>query len=177
MEDVAQGMFHGISLDSTNLVISHIFYADDAFFQGEWNKKNIRNLIRILRCFYMVLSLRINLLTSNLLGFRVAHSEVSSLAYTTVCYMASLSFSYPGLPVGQSMVHVKGWETIIDNFSSSVSSWKVKMLSIGGRLTLIKVVLGSLCIYFFSLFRVPSTICHMLEICRSRFFWGKYSLG
>ena len=49
MEDVvAEGMFWGITLYSSNLMISHLFYADDAQFLGDWNKQNIKNLIRVL---------------------------------------------------------------------------------------------------------------------------------
>ena len=45
-----------------------------------------------------------------------------------------------------------------------------KNLSIGGRLTLIKVVLGNLPTYFLSIFRSPIGVVDILErICR-RFF-------
>ncbi|GJV34651.1 RNA-directed DNA polymerase, eukaryota, partial [Tanacetum coccineum] len=41
---VDAGMFHGIKLgDSVNL--SHMFYADDAVFVGEWSERNITTLV------------------------------------------------------------------------------------------------------------------------------------
>ena len=46
------------------------------------------------------------------------------------------------------------------------------MLSIGGRLTLIKSVLGSIGTYFMSVFSVPVTVLKNLESLRARFFWG-----
>ncbi|GKE86019.1 hypothetical protein Tco_1559761 [Tanacetum coccineum] len=46
------------------------------------------------------------------------------------------------------------------------------MLSSGGRLTLIKSVLGSLGIYYFSIFKVPEAVLKTLENLRASFFWG-----
>nr|GEZ86157.1 hypothetical protein [Tanacetum cinerariifolium] len=42
----------------------------------------------------------------------------------------------------------------------------------GGRLTLIKAVLGSLGIYYLSIFKAPEKILNSMESLRSRFFWG-----
>ncbi|GJR79063.1 RNA-directed DNA polymerase, eukaryota, reverse transcriptase zinc-binding domain protein [Tanacetum coccineum] len=42
----------------------------------------------------------------------------------------------------------------------------------GGRLTLIKSVLGSLGIYYLSIFRAPESVLNDLERIRSNFFWG-----
>ncbi|GKE12823.1 hypothetical protein Tco_1416374 [Tanacetum coccineum] len=46
------------------------------------------------------------------------------------------------------------------------------MLSIGGRLTLVKSVLGSLPIYNFSIFKVPMCVLNELEGIRRKFFNG-----
>nr|GEV01411.1 RNA-directed DNA polymerase, eukaryota [Tanacetum cinerariifolium] len=34
-------------------MISHIFYADDAIFMGEWSDSNMANVVKILRCFFL----------------------------------------------------------------------------------------------------------------------------
>ncbi|GJS83722.1 hypothetical protein Tco_1415023 [Tanacetum coccineum] len=64
------------------------------------------------------------------------------------------------------------WFDVIDSFTKCLSSWKSKCLSIGGRLTLTKTVLGSLPLYYFSIFRAPIKVFNKLESIRSRFFWG-----
>lgn len=46
------------------------------------------------------------------------------------------------------------------------------MLSIGGRLTLLKFVLGSLGMYYMSLFKMLVQIVKMLEQIREKKFWG-----
>ncbi|GJY48505.1 hypothetical protein Tco_0438461 [Tanacetum coccineum] len=61
---------------------------------------------------------------------------------------------------------------LIDRFRSRLSTWKASLLSIRGRLTLIKSVLGSLGIYYLSIFRAPESVLNDLERIRSNFFWG-----
>nr|GEW03667.1 hypothetical protein [Tanacetum cinerariifolium] len=48
----------------------------------------------------------------------------------------------------------------------------MKTLSIGGRLTLLKSVLGSIPIFHMSIYRVPSRVLQQLESIRNRFFNG-----
>nr|GEY62738.1 RNA-directed DNA polymerase, eukaryota, reverse transcriptase zinc-binding domain protein [Tanacetum cinerariifolium] len=57
-------------------------------------------------------------------------------------------------------------------FTKKLSSWKANLLSIGGRLTLVKSVLGSLPIYFLSIFKAPEAVISKLESIKRCFFWG-----
>lgn len=65
---------------------------------------------------------------------------------------------YVGIPVIESMVRVKGWQIIIDRFKKRLASWKPRLLSIGGHLTLVKSVLSSLGIYYLFIFRPPVAV-------------------
>ncbi|GJT54699.1 retrovirus-related pol polyprotein from transposon TNT 1-94 [Tanacetum coccineum] len=61
---------------------------------------------------------------------------------------------------------------IVEKVKSRLSKWKSKTLSIGGRLTLLKSVLGSIPVFHMSIFKVPSKVLHILESIRSHFFNG-----
>ncbi|GKA96279.1 RNA-directed DNA polymerase, eukaryota, reverse transcriptase zinc-binding domain protein [Tanacetum coccineum] len=61
---------------------------------------------------------------------------------------------------------------LVDRFHKRLSKWKSKTLSIGGRLTLIKAVLGSLGVYFFSSYKAPKSVISELESLIRSFFWG-----
>ncbi|GKC76819.1 hypothetical protein Tco_1127593, partial [Tanacetum coccineum] len=81
-------------------------------------------------------------------------------------------FTYLGLPIGSNMNLTSSWNILVKHFQKRLSSWKANLLSIGGRLTLIKAVLESLSIYYLSIFKAPDVILKSLERLRSRFFLG-----
>ena len=89
-----------------------------------------------------------------------------------VCASGIVPFTYLGLPIGSNMNLVANWQIMIDRFRGKLSTWKANMLSIGGRLTLIKAVLGSLGIYYMSIFKCPESVLKSLEYIWASFFWG-----
>nr|GFC41431.1 RNA-directed DNA polymerase, eukaryota [Tanacetum cinerariifolium] len=125
---VDAGMFQGVNIGGT-LNLSHMFYADDAVFVGEWSENNIATLVHVFDCFHKVSGLKINMNKSKIMGTQVDQDKVGRAANK----------------LG---------------------------LSIGGRLTLLKSVLGSMPIFHMSLFKVPSGILRILESIRSQFFNG-----
>ncbi|GJT07066.1 RNA-directed DNA polymerase, eukaryota, reverse transcriptase zinc-binding domain protein [Tanacetum coccineum] len=171
MEDaMAASIYSGFCIN--NLSLSHLFFADDALFIGDWSSNNIKCLVAILDCFHKVSGLKINYHKSKLFGVGVSPNEISALAATTGCSPLASSFNYLGLPVDCNMSRVKSWDPIVEKFSSRLSRWRASLLSFGGRATLISSVLGALGTYFFSLFPMPSLVDKKLESIRAKFFWG-----
>lgn len=164
--------FRGVSIPSHGISLSHLMYADDVTFIGEWSEMNFINLNRLLRCFFLASGLCVNLCKSKVYGIGVENLEVIRLASILKCEPASLPFSYLGLPVGANMRLEKNWISIIEKFKNKLSAWKAKYLSFGGRLTLINSVLSSLPLYYFSLFKAPVKVINKLEAIRRRFLWG-----
>nr|GFC20977.1 hypothetical protein [Tanacetum cinerariifolium] len=70
------------------------------------------------------------------------------------------------------MSQIQAWEEVVERVKSRLSKWKMKTLSIGGRLTLLKSVLGSMSIFHMSIFKVPLGVLRKLESIRSHFFNG-----
>ncbi|GKA28887.1 RNA-directed DNA polymerase, eukaryota, reverse transcriptase zinc-binding domain protein [Tanacetum coccineum] len=64
------------------------------------------------------------------------------------------------------------WDDIISKVSSRLSKWKLKTLSIGGRLTLLKSVLSSIPLYHMSIYKAPLGVLNKLEVIRRNFFNG-----
>ncbi|GJW10407.1 RNA-directed DNA polymerase, eukaryota, reverse transcriptase zinc-binding domain protein [Tanacetum coccineum] len=173
---VDAGMFHGI--DVGGLVnLSHMFYADDAIFIGEWSESNITSLIHVLDCFHKVSGLKINMCKSKIMGIEVDNGKVSRAATKFGCLVLKAPFLYLGSYVGGDMNKIQSWKDIIDRIRRRLSRWKMKMLSIGGRLMLIKSVLGSMPIFHMSMFKVPAGVIQILESLRSKFFNGHESSG
>ncbi|GKD84726.1 putative RNA-directed DNA polymerase, eukaryota, reverse transcriptase zinc-binding domain protein [Tanacetum coccineum] len=171
-DGLTENLFHGVKIGSSEIRLSHLFYADDVIILSEWNQSDMDNIIRILNVFYLASGLKINISKSNLYGVGVSSDDIESMAAGTGCSASNLPFSYLGLPIGSNMNRIANWNSLIERFKIRLSGWKANMLSSGGRLTLIKSVLGSLGIYYFSIFKVPEAVLKTLESLRASFFWG-----
>ncbi|GJU53564.1 putative RNA-directed DNA polymerase, eukaryota, reverse transcriptase zinc-binding domain protein [Tanacetum coccineum] len=171
-DGLTANLFQGVKIGSSEIRLSHLFYADDVIILSEWNQCDMDNIIRILNVFYLASGLKINISKSNLYGVGVSSDDIESMAAGTGCSASNLPFSYLGLPIGSNMNRIANWNSLIERFKIRLSGWKANMLSSGGRLTLIKSVLGSLGIYYFSIFKVPEAVLKTLESLRASFFWG-----
>nr|GEY51908.1 RNA-directed DNA polymerase, eukaryota, reverse transcriptase zinc-binding domain protein [Tanacetum cinerariifolium] len=127
--------------------------------------------------FHRASGLRINISKSKLLGISVEASKLNQAAAKIGCAVLNTPFTYLGSRVGGNMSRIQAWNDIIEGMVSRLSKWKVKTLSICGRLTLLKSVLGALPIYHMSIFKVPMKVLKNMEAIRARFFNDNGGLG
>ncbi|GJZ18944.1 RNA-directed DNA polymerase, eukaryota [Tanacetum coccineum] len=74
--------------------------------------------------------------------------------------------------VGGNSSTLQAWDDTIGKLKARLSNWKLKTLSVGGRLTLLKSVLGSTPIYNMSIYKVPKSVLQTMESIRRNFFNG-----
>ena len=96
------GIYKDISIGN-NLRISHLIYADDVIFIGDWSFNNAHNLMCILRCFFLVSGLKININKSKISGICVSNEDTWGMANVIGCGAANLPLKYLGVPVGCNM--------------------------------------------------------------------------
>nr|GEZ28250.1 RNA-directed DNA polymerase, eukaryota [Tanacetum cinerariifolium] len=154
-------IFSGLKQGSSSL--SHLFYVDDAVFIGEWSIENLDNLLRILNCFHLASGLYINVNKSHVLGVGVPLDILRQGALRIGYEVMQTPFKYLGVMVGDYMSRYSAWSNTIQKVRGHLTRWKVKTLSIGGRLTLLKLVLGAVPIYNMSLYKAPKCVLHELE--------------
>ncbi|GJU44340.1 RNA-directed DNA polymerase, eukaryota [Tanacetum coccineum] len=168
---IEAGIFTGVRIDHSTM-ISHLFYAGDVVFIDEWSQDNLKGIMHSLRCFSLLSGLSINIKKSHLLGVGIPASYVNEAASSIGCSVMKAPFKYLGVMVGGNASLVKAWDDTINKLNMRLSKWKLKTLSIGGRLTLLKSVLGSTPIYNMSLYKVPKTVLNSMEAIRRNFFNG-----
>nr|GEZ11532.1 RNA-directed DNA polymerase, eukaryota, reverse transcriptase zinc-binding domain protein [Tanacetum cinerariifolium] len=139
---------------------------------GNWSQSNISTIIRVLDVFHMASGLHINMNKSKMLGISVDNNLVEQAAAKIGCMVLKTPFKYLGSKVGGTMSRIQSWSDVIEGMEGRLSRWKLKTLSIGGRFTLLKSVLGVIHIYHMSIFKVPMQVLRKLESIRARFFNG-----
>nr|GEU88558.1 transposon TX1 [Tanacetum cinerariifolium] len=93
------------------------------------------------------------------------------------CGIGEFSFTYLGLSIGENIRSIKAWGPVVEKFKKRPADLKAKTMSFGDRLRLVKSVLGSLPLYYFSMFHVPLSVIKNLERIRKIFFWGGVGEG
>nr|GEW85579.1 RNA-directed DNA polymerase, eukaryota, reverse transcriptase zinc-binding domain protein [Tanacetum cinerariifolium] len=113
---------------------------------------------------------RINMSKSKLMGISVDEEKVDQAASKIGCVALKSLFSYLGSKVGGTISRIQSWNEIVDSMIVRLSKWKMKTLSTGRRLTLLKSVLRSMSIYHMSIFKVPMKldIVHEMEIFKKQ---------
>jgi len=86
-------------------------------------------------------------------------------------------FKYLGITVGGNPRRSEFWSPIVDKIKSRLSKWKGRLLSMAGRVCLIKSVISALPLYYFSFFKAPTVVCNTIRRIQSNFLWGWGSEG
>nr|GEW84426.1 hypothetical protein [Tanacetum cinerariifolium] len=167
---VSSGLIRGVKFGYPEVTISHLFYVDNVIITTELNANGLDSIIRVLQVFYLASGLKINIRKSNVYSIGVSDVDVSSMAINSGRASRSFPFTYLGLPIGSNMSLKLSWKVLLDKFQSKLSSWKANLLSIRGRHTIIKAVIYSLDIYYFSIFKVPESVLNSLKRSRAMFF-------
>ena len=63
---------------------------------------------------------------------------------------------------------------MIELFEKNIQNWTYRLLSLGGRVVLIKVVLTGLAVYWYALARCPKSILNALHKLIFSFLWGSF---
>nr|GEU40286.1 hypothetical protein [Tanacetum cinerariifolium] len=106
--------------------------------QDAKDKQNVTTIVNVLKCLFLASGLKINLHNSKLMGIGIPQAKVRLAAESTGCSAFVSLFNFLGVKVGGMMSRRSSLDEVIGKLSSCLSKWKLKALSIGGRLTLIK---------------------------------------
>nr|GEV92958.1 RNA-directed DNA polymerase, eukaryota [Tanacetum cinerariifolium] len=123
---VDAGIFKGLNI-GTSVTMSHLFYADDAVFNGEWSNANISGITKILKCFSLLSGFKINLKKSHLLGVRLTNEVIEAAAENLGCATMKTLFKYLGVIVGGNCSKVHAWEDTISKVKARLYNWKLKL--------------------------------------------------
>lgn len=88
------------------------------------------------------------------------------------CKADNLPFKFLGCMVGGNQRCCAFWNPIVKALEARLSAWKGRMLSIGGRVTLINSVLANMPNYYFSFYKAPALVIKKIEAIQRNFLWS-----
>ena len=156
-------MFEGFRVARNSLVISHLQYTDDTLIFCGAEEAQVRNAKATILCFEAVSGLKVNFCKSEVIGLRTEEPLLFKVSDIMGCKTGDLPTSYLGMPLCPGRVTKSLWNPVVERVERKLSTWKANYLSIGGRVTLIKSILSNLPVYYFSIFRYPTSIIKRLK--------------
>jgi hypothetical protein len=166
----ADGQIEGVVPHLVDGGLSILQYADDTILFMEHDLEKATNLKLILSAFEQLSGLKINFHKSELFCFGEAQDDASLYADLFGCGLGQFPISYLGISIHFRQLTIAEWKHVEERLQKRLSSWKGKLLSLGGRLVLINSVLTNMVLYMISFFQLPKGVLHRLDYFRSRFF-------
>jgi hypothetical protein len=133
--------------------------------------KKAKNMKLLLLAFEQVLGLKINYHKSDIFGCGHASNVKDQYQLLFGCRNWGYPFKYLGISMHYRKLNNCDWKIVEAKFEKKLSGWKGKLMSVGGRLVLINVVLTSLAMFMISFFEIPRGVLERIDCFRSRFFW------
>ena len=146
-------------------------YADDTLILMRGDVPSMTFLKSLLDDFSAATGLEINFHKSTFVPLHINSETVVAMAAVLGCAVSSFPQTYLGLPLSPHKLKVADYHPLIASFDRYLSGWKARLLSTGGRLTLVNAVLGSLPVYYMSSLLLPKTVIEAIDARRRAFLW------
>ena len=170
---VQSGLVKGLKLSPTAPTIHHLFFADDSFLFGEASTLECQAVKSILNTYAQASGQRINLQKSSVVFSGNVHSDQKhQLADLLGVECVQEHGLYLGLPIQVGQNKTEAFAYLKERLSKKLVSWRTKILSAGGKETLIKVVAQTLPNYVMNCYLLPKGLCDDLQQLCCEFFWG-----
>lgn len=76
------------------------------------------------------------------------------------------------MPLFQTRVSKATYSGVIDKVQKRLATWKSKVLSMFGRITLIQDVTSPILVYAMQMIKLPASVCEELDKLNRNFLWG-----
>ncbi|GJV15630.1 putative RNA-directed DNA polymerase [Tanacetum coccineum] len=149
----------------------NLCFADDLFLFAYGNVDSARVIKESLDEFKLVSGLVPSLPKSTAFFCNVLNHVKLSILNVLPFEEGRLPVKYLGVPLVSSRMLIKDCKELVDKIQNRVLDWRNKSLSIAGRLQLIRSVIGSMNVFWASVFMLPSKVLLDIEQIMRNFLW------
>jgi len=165
-------IFTGVEVGSQRVQVDLLQFADDTLFFCSPTYQNVLVIKAMLRSFELVSGLRVNFHKSTVGAVGVSDLDLRVFSNCLNSRLMGLPFKYLGMPIGGNPGRSVFWNPVVEKIRSTLSRWKGRLLSMAGRICLIKSVISALPLFYFSFFRAPISVCNQIRRIQAQFLWG-----
>lgn len=148
-------------------------YTDDAVLFFRPTAEEARVIKGILELFGAATGLKTNFSKSAITPIQCDEQQYVQVESILSCRVEKFPITYLGLPLSTRKPTNAEIQPILDRLAKKVAGWKPKMLSIDGRLCLIKSVLMALPVHYMTVLQLPRWAIKDIERKCRGFLWKR----
>ena len=175
IENAAQdGLIRGISICRNGPHLTHLFFADDSLIFCRASIQECIHIQSILSEYEAASGQKLNLEKTTLFFSKATSASTQEDIINLLGVPEVKQYEkYLGLPSFVGRGKRASFAFIKERVWSKLMVWKEKLLSQAEREVLIKAVIQALPSFAMSCFKLPSTLCHEIEVMVRKFWWGQ----
>lgn len=151
---------------------SHCFYADDIMIYCRGNLDSLTSLKLLFTRYANSAGQIISARKSTIYAGGISQARLHNIVELLGFEIGSLPFNYLGVPIFKGRPKSIYLQPIADKIKSKLSAWKASLLSIAGRVQLVKSVLFSMLNHSMSIYSWPVSILKDIEKWIRNFIWS-----
>lgn len=151
---------------------SHILYADDILIFCRASTQNLSNLMSLFKEYGEASGQMVNLHKSKFYAGNISANRMSSIANALGFTTGRFPFTYLGLPMFKGNPRKSHLQSIADRIKSKLATWKGCLLSIMGRVQLVKSVVVGMMMYSFQVYSWPLSLLKLVDSWLRNFIWS-----
>jgi hypothetical protein len=169
---VSQGRLNQIKGTRNFMIPSHSFYADDLLVFCKGNLAGLRALKDLFDQYALESGQIINTSKSTIFSGSITPGRLSLIVQLLNFKIGSIPFNYLGVPIFRGKPKTIHLQPIADRIKLKLSAWKASLLSIAGRVQLVRSDIQSMLVYSISLYSWPAALLKDIEKCIRNFIWS-----
>ncbi|XP_059284799.1 uncharacterized protein LOC132038092 [Lycium ferocissimum] len=167
--------FNGFSMQPNGPKINHISYADDIIIFCSGKTATLKLIMATLTQYELNSGQLINKEKSCFLVADDISTKRKNIILRNLNFQEKqFPITYLGCPLFFGRKKIQYFTEAATKIIQKVDSWQGKMLSIGGKIVLIKHVLSAMPIHLLSICQPPKNILQQIEKVFANFFWGTH---
>jgi len=169
VREVRLKLIHG---SRNNPAPSHILYADDIMIFCKGSSSNIQTLTKLFADYALISGQYVNPLKSSFYAGSISNQRINQISNMTGFNIGSLPFTYLGVPIFKGKAKTAYFQPIADKIKLKLSAWKASLLSIAGKVPLVKSVIHSMLLHCITIYSWLVNLIKDLEKWMRNFIWS-----
>lgn len=150
----------------------HVLYADDIMIFCRGTKRNLQAIVNLFKLYGEASG---QLISPNKCKFypgAIASWRLQSISSILGFSVGRLLFTYLGVPIFKGKCTRSYLQPIADRLKTKLATWKGSMLSIMGRVQLVKSVIQGILVYSFHIYAWPISLLKTIDSWIRNFIWS-----